>query len=345
MTHASENRDDMPRDSARGSGPLDADRPPAVSVIMSVWNGMPYVAETIDSIVNQTFADWEFIINDNASSDGTGAYLLQRAKTEPRIKVILSPENLGCAGGFNRSLAEARGRWVAIIDADDRALLRRLERQLEFVSRFPDIKVTSSLYYYIDRHGRRVARTYHELTTPEVYRDYMARNEAIGILNPGAFIDRETMVELGGYRQAFFPAEDADLWSRISERGMILVQAEYLMEYRVHAGSSIVQSFMASRMKYEWSRACAAARRGGRAEPSWDEFLAAWNARPLLTRLDSWRKTTAKRMYRQAAFDWLSRKPVVALSRAAFGGLLQPSYVFERLWHQVLGPFSRRSAA
>jgi glycosyltransferase involved in cell wall biosynthesis len=309
---------------------------PAVSVIMSVWNGLPYVAETIDSIVNQTLGDWEFIINDNDSTDGTGYYLMERARSEPRIRVILSPENLGCAGGFNRALAEAKAPWVAIIDADDRALPQRLERQLEFVARHPGIKVASTLAYYIGSDGRRVAKTHHDLTTPAAFERYMSENEAIGILNPGALIDRETMVALGGYRQAFFPAEDIDLWARISERGMILVQPEYLMEYRVHAGSSVVQAFVTARMKYEWSRACSAARRSGLPEPTEAAFLASWRGRPWLTRLNAWRKLTAKGMYRQAAFDWISRKRVVALGRAAFGVVLQPDYVLPRLWQQAL---------
>jgi hypothetical protein len=153
------------------------------------------------------------------------------------------------------------------------------------------------------------------------------------------------MVEMGGYRQDFFPAEDIDLWARISERGMILVQPEYLMEYRVHGGSSVTQAFLNSRMKYEWSRVCSAARRSGRVEPTWDEFMASWRGRPLLARLDTWRKITAKGMYRQAAFDWISHKRAVAVSRAAFGSVLQPSYVFARLRQQMLGPSSRRSAA
>jgi glycosyltransferase involved in cell wall biosynthesis len=258
--------------------------------------------------------------------------------------VLTNEENRGCAGGFNYCLEHSRAPWVAIIDGDDRALPQRLERQLAFVAQHPGIKVCSTLAYYIDSDGKRVAKTHHELTTPEVYERYMRENEAIGILNPGAFIDREAMIAVGGYRQAFFPAEDIDLWARISEQGVILVVPEYLMEYRVHAGSSVVQQTLNSRMKYEWSRVCSAARRSGRPEPSWEQFMAGWNARPLPVRLNSWRKITAKGMYRQAAFDWISNKRVAALRRVAFGSLLQPTYVLNRLRQQAL-PASRRAAA
>jgi glycosyltransferase involved in cell wall biosynthesis len=308
---------------------------PTVSVLMSVRNGMPYVRETIDSIVAQSFADWEFVINDNASDDGTAEYIERRAREDSRIIFLPRTQNLGCAGGFNRALAASRGEWVAIIDADDRALPHRLERQLAFVAAYPGIKVASCLAHYIDSDGRRVGKTAHDLTSPEAFGRYMATNEAIGILNPGAFIDRATLVDVGGYRQEFFPSEDIDLWARISERGMILVQPERLMEYRVHAGSSVTQSFMASRMKYEWSRACSAARRTGRAEPDWDAFLVEWNAQPWPRRLDRWRKITAKRMYREAAFHWISRRRLVAALEFGFGTVLQPRYTLVRLRRQV----------
>jgi hypothetical protein len=98
-------------------------------------------------------------------------------------------------------------------------------------------------------------------------------------------------------------------------------------------------------MKYEWSRVCSAARRGGRPEPSWDEFLHDWQGRSLPARLNSWRKITAKGMYRQAAFDWISSHRVAAARRAAFGTLLQPSYVLSRLRHQALALSSRGNAA
>jgi hypothetical protein len=164
----------------------------------------------------------------------------------------------------------------------------------------------------------------------------MATGEAIGILNPGAFIERAAFAEVGGYRQDFFPAEDIDLWARISEKGMILVQTERLMEYRVHAGSSVTQSFMSARMKYEWSRACSTTRRAGQPEPSWQTFLSEWNAQPWPRRLNRWRKINAKRLYREAAYHWISRRRMAAALEFVMGTALQPRYTLARLSQQVL---------
>jgi glycosyltransferase involved in cell wall biosynthesis len=309
---------------------------PTVSVLMSVRNGLPYVREAIDSVICQTFTDWEFVINDNLSSDGTAEYLQEAAQVEPRIRLVSSAAELGCAGGFNRAMASARGRWVAIIDADDRAMPQRLERQLAFVQSHPEVKAISCLAYYIDDKGKQVGKTYHDLTTEEAFGRYMASNEAIGILNPGALIDRATFVEMGGYREAFYPAEDIDLWARISERGMILVQPEYLMEYRVHATQSVTQSFLLARMKYEWSRVCMAARRSSEPEPTWEQFLADWNGQAWPHRLNRWRKITAKRLYRQAGFHWISGRRLLAAGEFGSGTVLQPRYTLSRLKGQLL---------
>ncbi len=99
---------------------------PAVSVLLPVFNGMPYVAEAIDSIVDQTFEDWELVLIDNASTDGTFEYLQQRAESEPRIVLLRNESNIGIVGSLNRGLAQCRARWVARMDADDRALPQRL---------------------------------------------------------------------------------------------------------------------------------------------------------------------------------------------------------------------------
>ena len=182
-----------------------ADGTPAVSVIMSVWNGIPYVAETIDSILNQTFTDFEFIINDNCSSDGTAAYLLERAKTDPRLKVLISEENRGCAGGFNRcSTRPGRLGWRSS-RATTAPCLSGSSGSLPSWLSTPASRSTAPSPTYIDSDGKRVAKTHHELATQEVFHRYMAENEAIGILNPGAFIDRETMVALGGYPPGLLP--------------------------------------------------------------------------------------------------------------------------------------------
>lgn len=313
-----------------------SDAKPPVSVLMSVWNGLPYVRATVESILAQTHKDFEFVIVDNVSTDGTREYLREVAATDPRLRLFLNEENLGHSGGLNRGLAECRGEWIARIDADDIALPERLARQLAFVGENPDVRLASSLAYYIDANGRRVGKTFHPLATREIFRRYFETNEMIGLLHPGAIMDRALVQRLGGYREAFGAANDIDLWCRIAEASsVILVQQERLMEYRVHPGA-ISNSFYAARIKYEWARACAIARRSGHTEPTWECFIADWNTKPLLHRLNRARKTHAKACYRQAGLDYVCGHRLSAAWRFGIATLLQPAYALRRLAGQNL---------
>lgn len=308
---------------------------PRISVLMSVRNGLPYLEACIQSIVAQTFRDWEFIIVDNASSDGTIELVEKIAASEPRIRFFLNPRDLGQSGSLNRGLENCRGQWVARMDADDIALPNRFERQLSFVDYMPDVKATSCLAYYINAKSDRVGKTFHDLTTREAFERYRAEGRAIGLLHPGALIERATLESAGGYRTAFDPANDIDLWCRISDHSLVLVQPEYLMEYRVHGGSDIARMFHVSLQKSLWARDCMRARRADRPEPGWEEFLAGRRNAPWWLRLNRWRKANAKRLYRQSALDRISSQAVRAMFEMGGAALLQPTYTLRRVKGQL----------
>jgi glycosyltransferase involved in cell wall biosynthesis len=298
---------------------------------MSVRNGLPYVKETVASIRRQSFAQFEFVIVDNASTDGSVEFLEQVAREETRVRLLLNERDLGHSGGLNRGLGECRGEWVARIDADDVAMPQRLERQLAFVAAEPRLELTSCLAYYIDPDGRRVGKTYHDLKTAADFDRYMSANEMIGLLHPGAFMRRKLVNQVGGYRSQFAAANDIDLWARIAETGaLVLVQQEYLMEYRVHA-AQISAGFSAARLKYEFARVCARARRSSKPEPSWEEFLLQWQSAPWPRRLDRWRKTRAKEFYRAGGLRYATGQPLRAAFNLVGATLLQPSYALRRL--------------
>lgn len=310
---------------------------PLISVLMSVRNGLPYVEQTVRSIQEQTFGGWEFIIVDNGSTDGSAEAINRISKIEPRITLIRNASDLGHSGALNVGLQRCRGTWIARIDADDIALPHRLERQLEFLGNNPDVKVASCLAYYINAEGKRVGKSFHDLTTREAYARYMRQNLAIGILHPGAMIDRTVLNEAGGYRQEFGPANDIDLWARLCERGaLILVQDEFLMEYRVHSGSETAQDFEHSRLKYQWARDCMRARRRGLPEPRWETYVDGRQHASWWKRLNRWRKTNARRLYRQSAQNLISRRAIRALLEMAMATVLQPTYTVPRLKGQLL---------
>jgi len=305
---------------------------------MSVYNGMPYLERALKSILAQTVTDIEAIVVDDGSTDGSRALVAACAAADSRLKLLGNRTRSGQSAGLNKAAAAASAPWLAVLDADDVALESRIERQLDFVARHPGLKAAGSLAYYIDAGGRRIGTAQHDLATLEIFRRYMERGEAIGFLHSGALIEHATLNRVGGYRTAFEPANDGELWNRISETGPILIQQEYLVEYRVHTQSLSAQSFLKMRMKYDWIRASMRARRQGEAEPTWQEFLRQWNAEPVYRRMNRRRKISAKRHYRQAGLHYASGRRGKAVLDLFAAVALQPAYALPRLSEQWLLP-------
>jgi hypothetical protein len=232
-------------------------------------------------------------------------------------------------------LAKCSAPWIARMDADDIAVPTRFERQLAFIEANLDVQASSCLAYYIDPQGRRAGQTTSEPFTREQFERMRSQNLPFGILHPGAFIARQVLAELGGYRPQFEAANDIDLWCRISDRHVILVQREHLMEYRVHGGSLSAQSYERARLKHLWARDSMIARRAGKPEPGWEDFLEKRRNAPLWLRLNRWRKMQAKRLYRTSAQHYLASRPMRSFVTLAAAAVLQPEYTIPRFKGQV----------
>jgi len=126
---------------------------PLVSVIIPTRNRCNYVAEAIDSILQQTLQDFELIVVDDACDDDTPALLCARAAQDKRIQVVRTPQNLGCNKARNLGLSRARGRYVAFLDDDDRALPERLKRTIDQFTEAPNIGIVSTGYRFINACG------------------------------------------------------------------------------------------------------------------------------------------------------------------------------------------------
>jgi glycosyltransferase involved in cell wall biosynthesis len=249
---------------------------------------------------------------------------------------LRNQRNLGIVASLNRGLESCRADWIARIDADDRALPQRLERQLAFVAENPDLIATSCLAYYINRQGNRVARTHHDLTSRAAFARYMAGNDLIGLLHPGALIRRDALKSFGAYRADYHPAEDLELWNRLSEHGLILVQDEVLMEYRVHADSISAKSFKLAHLKHQWVESSVRRRRTGQPELAWDVFLEQWNRQGFLRRLNHWREAAGRRLYREAGQARVNGGSLRAALTFGGAAALRPVYSISRLQSQLL---------
>jgi len=210
---------------------------PRVSVLLPVRNGMPYLPEAIESLVTQTFADFELIVINDGSTDGTAAYL--EGIGDRRVRVIL-PGGSGLAAALNTGLAEARGRYIARQDADDWSRRDRFAIEVAHLDGHPDVALVSSCADYVDGGGRPVdnawTRTVRAQQDPAQTPEQILRMMPLTccITHGSVMMRADVLREAGGYDQAMEPAEDYDLWLRLLPRHQLVKLPERLYAYRMH---------------------------------------------------------------------------------------------------------------
>jgi hypothetical protein len=207
---------------------------PTVTVLMTVYNGLPYLFEAIESILNQTYTDFEFLIVDDASTDGSVEVI--QSYRDTRIRLVRNSVNLGQAQSLNRGLEEADGDYVARLDQDDRSHPDRLAEQVSAFENKPSLSIVGTWGRRIDGHGK---------PTGDRRGTVNNRGDFIGqllvrrcpFLHPSIMFRRWPILEVGGYDPTFAPAEDYELWTRLAAKGMhAFVIPQTLVEFRVHGG-------------------------------------------------------------------------------------------------------------
>jgi glycosyltransferase involved in cell wall biosynthesis len=206
---------------------------PAVTVLMPVRNGERWLEPSLRSIALQTVHDFEFLIVDNGSSDRTPEILAQACASDSRF-VALSEPHRGIVPALNTGLAAARAPLVARLDADDMALPNRLERQLDFMTRHPEVGLLGSWAHVIDTRGKVYGHRRPLTGHDDLVRILQVSNPFI---HPAVMFRTGLVRRLGGYRAAFEVSEDYDLWLRMSEVTVLANLPEPLVFYRLHAGN------------------------------------------------------------------------------------------------------------
>jgi len=207
---------------------------PRLTVAMSVYNNGPYVGEAIDSILGQSFGDFEFLIVNDGSTDESAEVIDERAGRDARIRVI-HQENRGFIASLNRLFAEARSPWIARMDGDDVSTPDRLEKQVAFAEAHPDHAVISCAASLIGPDGEPLEKEGGE--KPLDHEGIYANLESGPLINHNAaLIARDPVLQLGGYRPAYRHCEDYDLWMRLIDHVRFANLPEGLIAYRVYPG-------------------------------------------------------------------------------------------------------------
>jgi len=243
---------------------------PTVSVLMGVWNGAPQVGEAVQSVLSQTAADLELIVIDDESSDATPAIL--KSFRDPRLRITRRARG-GLTSALNAALRLARAPLVARLDADDVALPERLDRQLGFLARNPDVGLLGTAAREVDAAGREVAILRPPTGDAEIRRTLIRRNPFV---HSSVVMRRAVMEQAGGYDPAFPVAQDYDLWMRMSRVTLMANLPELLVVRRLLPGR-VTAARHTERARAEASVRWRAVRSG--AYPPW---CALFVLRPLL---------------------------------------------------------------
>lgn len=197
---------------------------------MVVSNVERFLAESIESILHQTFSDFEFIIVDYGSTDSSKHILARYAEKDPRVRLHEIPR-CGLGESRNAACSFARGGYIAIMDADDVALPARLQLEVDFMERHPSVGLLGGAVQWIGAAGQALYVGY-------VPTDDKRLRQSLTVhcpfWQPTVLLRKEAFVRVGGYRKAFAPAEDYDLWLRVAEHFQCANLEDVVLKYRIH---------------------------------------------------------------------------------------------------------------
>lgn len=218
---------------------------------MSVYNGSQYLREAIESILAQTFRNFEFIIIDDASIDNSWEIIDDYGRQDQRVKLFKNEKNLGLTKSLNKGLRLARGLYIARQDADDISLSNRLERQVSILDSRPDVVLVSSDIEVVDAEGKSI-RVEKRSCSAELVSWYLTFYNHIGGHSQVVF-RRKTASELNGYSESCRYSQDYELWCRLDKVGQLYILPEVLHKLRRH-GSGITAEKRADQLAYSFQQ-------------------------------------------------------------------------------------------
>ena len=236
---------------------------PLVSVVMVVRNVEQFLAEAIESIVRQTFDDFEFVILDFGSTDRSKAIASAFAAQDSRIRLHEVP-TCGLAEARNAACFFARGKYIAIQDADDISMPDRLLWQVEFMEKHQDIGLLGGASQWVDPQARPLWTLNFPTEDSEIRSAFATR---CPFTQTAILMRREAFLEVKGYRAVFTQTEDYDLWLRISEHFRCANLKQVVVKYRIHPGQVSVTKREHQTLCAVTARASAAFRKNGRPDP------------------------------------------------------------------------------
>ena len=313
---------------------------PVVSVNMPVYNAERYLPAAVESILGQTFTNFELIAIDDGSTDGSWDLLQKYSRQDSRMVVRTRP-NLGIVKTRNEALGLSRGEFVAVLDADDLAMPERLERQVAYLRSHPECVAVGGRVMMIDPDGEPLCEWFFCDTHEEIERAHLSgRGGAMPHIV--STFRRSALLSIGGYRESFPVSHDYDLFLRIAEGGGRLTNLPLLLgKYRQHLQSVSYARHEQQKVAARTALREAQTRRGLRPEPTVaTENGLGFRMLPTHRKWAWWARCRARKYRSQACLPGPSAQPILP-ALVAGAGLLSARLLRRRPW---LSRIASRSA-
>lgn len=311
-----------------------------ISVVMPAYNASKFIAAAIDSILNQTFPDFELIIVDDGSTDNTLEIVKSYLEKDDRVRLLQS-EHGGLSRACNLGISESRYSWIARMDADDIALPQRFEKQINAALANPKVVAWGAYVNHTNSKGDILSINPLGPKTEEEFYNIRSQGHVVHLHHPTVLLNKEILLKAGGYNSEFEPAEDLDLFDRLANYGPLLAIPEPLLLYRIHSQSVSMQKFFYQKLLHRCVVARHRAHLSGSKELSIEEFLKEYKRQPLISGLKRHLRTLGQFYYRKAGLCFSEKQYLQIGLYLSISAALSPGYSIPRVWHQVLSAKTR----
>jgi len=311
-----------------------------ISVVMPAFNAEQFLAPAIESILGQTYRDFELVIVDDGSSDHTPDIARAYASQDGRVRLIAG-QRLGQARARNLGLAEAKNPWIAVMDADDIALPERLDMQLRMAAADPEVVVWGSAAYHVGVDGQVLSLFRSGPCSKDEFMAMRGRAEIIQVIHSTAFYRRDLALQIGGYDCGFSVAGDAEFFDRMALHGCILSLPAPLLKYRLHGSSQTVVRFREQQRNARYVRDRQRRRLLGEPPITLAAFAEQLDQESAWNRFRRWQEDMEDLFYIEAGTAFGQHRPLQAAHYFLLSLLINPFFAIPKLWKSRFSAASR----
>jgi glycosyltransferase involved in cell wall biosynthesis len=298
---------------------------PTITVLLPVYNGMPYLPTAIESVLAQTESNFRLLVINDGSTDGTAAYL--ESVSDPRLEVMPG-EHCGLGAALNAGIARVQTEYLARMDADDGIAPERFALQKAFLDSHPEVGMVGTRFSYVGNGTRRSLSPRLPLDHATIYADLMKRR--LSFIHASLMCRTALMKEIGGYRFGDV-GEDWDMFLRMGERTQLANLPQDLYSYRVHLGGEPFRRLSHCMRRIAFAVDCAERRAAGQPELEFGRFCELRDARPWSRRVIETLDQYALGQYRQGMNAVLNDRVLAGYCRLAWSAACSPQRLVSRL--------------